>query len=242
MHSNVGGGEEEQELQDMTLAWMMSQMREACHIEFDKDYIEHLFGPKAPIPDYRNWSCGLIDTSHNMWLYKVAGTHHVRTPGQYFVVNADTGAAVHEPKDSKFLKALENTHERIHSSVRIRLARNGPGINDKDVYIAEALTPHRWRDWNGRPRHGWTCERIESEEDIELAAEEQKSFPHEDKAQFLWRSTGAVTAAGKLLSEDAQEKWLKVMIEDPLGYYEKMLIARDAGLSKVRNSLPAQFS
>jgi hypothetical protein len=242
VHSNVGGGEDEQELQDMTLAWMMSQMREACHIEFDEDYVKILFGPKAPIPNYRNWSCGLIDTSHDLWVYKIAGSHHVRTPGQYFVVNAITGAAERDPPGSHFLIPLENTQERIHSSVRIRLARNGPGINDKGGYIAEALTPHHWRDLHGPRRHGWTCERIESDEDVELAAEAQKGFPNEDKAQFLWRSRSVVTAKEKLLAEEAPKKWPIVMIEDVLGYYEKMLMARDVGVLKVWDSLPVQFS
>lgn len=241
VHSNIGGGEDEQELQDITLAWMMSQMREACHIEFDEDYVQILFGPTAPISNYRNWSSGLIDTSHNLWVYKITGTHHVRTPGQCFAVNGETGAIVNDPPNSKFPKPLEDTQERIHSSVRIRLAR-GPGINDKGRYNAEALTPHRWHDWNGHPRHGWTCERIKSDEDIKLAAEAQKSFPNEDKAQFLWRSSSAVTARGMLLAEEAQDKCPKALIEDALGYYEKMLRARDVGVSEVWDSLPAQFS
>jgi hypothetical protein len=242
IHSNIGGGEAEQELQDITLAWMMSQMREACHIEFDEDYVQILFGPRAPVPNYRNWSSGLIDTSNFLWVYHIAGTHHVRSPGQYFVVDGETGAAVHDPPNSNSLKPLENTQERIHSSVRIRLARNGPGINDKGSYIAEALTPHRWRDWNGRRRHGWTCERVESDEDVELAAEAQKCFPHEEKAQFLWRSKSAGLEKGKLLAEETDEKWPKVLIEDVLGHYEKMLIARDVSVMQVWDKLPAQFS
>lgn len=242
VHSNIGGGEEEQELQDITLAWMMSQMREACHIEFDEDYVQVLFGPTAPIPNYRNWSCGLIDTSHDLWVYKIAGIHHVRTPGQYFVVNAETGAAVCDPPHSKFPKPLEDTQERIHSSVRIRLARNGPGINDKAGYLAEALTPHHRRNWNGRRRHGWTCERVKADEDNELVAEAQRSFPHEEKAQFLWRRSDAGVAKGKLLEEEAQNRWAKVLIEDVLGHYEKILRDRDVSVMKVWDSLPAQCS
>jgi hypothetical protein len=242
VHSNIGGGEAEQELQDITLAWMMSQMREACHIEFDEEYLWHLFGPVAPVPKYRNWSCGLIDTTQNLWIYKIAGSHHVRTPGQYFAVNSETGRAVHDPPNNKFPKPLENTQERIHSSVRTRLIR-GPGINDKGGYIAEALTPHCWRYWNGPARHGWTCERIDSEEDIELAAEAQKSFPNEERAQFLWRSTGTNRTKRKLLDEEAPgNKYPKVLIEDVLGYYEKMLIARDVSVEKIWEKLPAQFS
>lgn len=242
MHSNIGGGEAEQELQDITLAWMMSQMREACDIEFDENYVQILFGPTPPVSPYRNWSCGLINTSNLLWIYYIAGIHHVRTPGQYFVVDGETGAAVHDPPHSNFLKPLEDTQERIHSSVRIRLARNGPGINDKGAYIAEALTPHLQRDWNGRKRHGWTCDRIKSDEDIELAAELQKSFPFEDKAQFLWRSSSEHSTKGKLSAAEAKEKWPKVLIEDVLGYYEKMLRARDVGVLDVWDKLPAQFS
>jgi len=241
VHSNIGGGEAEQELQDITLAWMMSQMREACHIEFDEDYVQHIFGPKAPVPNYRNWSCGLIDTSNNSWFYKIAGTHHVRTPGQYFAVNGETGRAVHDPPHSKFPRPLENTQERIHSSVRTRLLR-GPGINDKGRYLAEALTPHRWHNWNGPARHGWTCETIQSEEDIELAAESQRSFPNEERAQFLWRSTGKNANRGRLLDEESTIKYPKVLIEDVLGYYEKMLRARDVSVTGVWDKIPAQFS
>jgi hypothetical protein len=216
-------------------------MREACHIEFDDEYVQRLFGPTAPVPNYRNWAGGLIDTSQNPWIYKIAGSHHVRTPGQYFEVDGKTGRAVHDPPNSKFPKALENTQERIHSSVRIRLLR-GPGINDKGKYIAEALTPHQWRNCEGFPRHGWTCEKIESDEDIEAAAQEQKSFPNEERAQFLWRSTGAVTAKGSLQDEQAPIKYPKVLIEDVSGYYEKMLRARDVGVVQTWNDIPLQFS
>jgi len=242
VHSNVGGGETEQELQDITLAWMMSQMRDACHIEFDEAYVQIIFGPKAPVSNYRKWSSGLINTSNFLWLYKIAGTHHVRSPGQYFVVDGETGRAVHDPPNSNFLKPLENTQERIHSSVRIRLARNGPGINDKGTYIAEALTPHWWRDWFGRKRHGWTCGRIKSDDDAELAAELQKDFPYEDKPQFLWRSSGTSSKKGHLLAEEAGDKWPKVLIEDVLGHYEKMLRARDETVMQVWEKLPAKFS
>ena len=91
------------------------------------------------------------------------------------------------------------------------------------------------------PRHGWTCKKIESDEDIEAAAQEQRNFPNEEKAQFLWHSTGAVTAKGRLLDEEA-DKYPKVLIEDVLGTYEKMLRARDVSAMKAWDTCPSQFS
>lgn len=240
-HGNVGGGEDDTELQDISLAWMMSQMREACQLEFDEDYVNLLFGPmKAPSKDYRAWSCGLIPKNQNSWYYRIVGTHNVRTPGQYFKIEPDTGFPAHLPH-SNALIPLPNTQERVHSSVRIRLLRNESlDINGKGRYKAEALTAHL-RSLASRKRHGWTVCRVKTGEDIETASEAQKDFPNEAMTQFLWRSKAASSRDGASL-EAGGGGFPKVMIEDPLGYYEKMLRDRDGDVANLWYSIPSQFS
>lgn len=82
----------------------------------------------------RPWGLGaLLGTSG--WMYKLAG-HDIRSPGTYRKLDPMTG------EETKFY--LEDTNERMHSSVRVRLALKGLGLNDEGVWEAPALKG-KWR-------------------------------------------------------------------------------------------------
>ncbi|EON65273.1 hypothetical protein W97_04511 [Coniosporium apollinis CBS 100218] len=132
VHSNIGGGHDDQELSNITLAWMMSQLEPFLDMrlsylldEADKTaqyYRQHAREPVRP------WSFGKIENS-NTGIYAIGGGT-TRTPGTYYAVDPD-GRETSRP--------LRDTHEYIHSSVRTRLRLGGPGIDDKGRYDPEAL-------------------------------------------------------------------------------------------------------
>ncbi|KAI2630760.1 hypothetical protein GGR54DRAFT_648322 [Hypoxylon sp. NC1633] len=82
----------------------------------------------------RPWSLhGIQAVSSPM--YDLAG-RSTRSPGMYRKIN---------PGNGRRLQAfLEDTNERIHSSVRVRLACEGLGLNDSDVWGCPALL-QAWR-------------------------------------------------------------------------------------------------
>ena len=135
MHSNVGGGYDDQELANITLAWMISQL--SPFLDFDTDY---LFDQHENNVEYyekkhkrlRPWSFGKIYDSMK-GAYAVGGAT-TRTPGRYKYVEPHTGRKTDEP--------LRDTHEYVHPSVRSRLLLNGPGTEDGGPYECKAL-----EDW-----------------------------------------------------------------------------------------------
>ncbi|KAK5007097.1 hypothetical protein LTR28_005689 [Elasticomyces elasticus] len=135
VHSNVGGGYPDQQIGNITLAWMMSQL--APFIDFDPEYIlnqdednERYYEKKgAPV---RPWSFGKIYDSMS-GLFALGGSL-IRTPGTCYEIDPWTGRKTSKP--------LRDTHEYIHPSVRTRFCLKGPGVNDEGRYEAKAL-----KDW-----------------------------------------------------------------------------------------------
>lgn len=153
VHSNIGGGKEDQGLANITLAWMTSQLEP--FIEFDPDYILECSDDtkmyyKETNQKPRPWSFGKIyDSLKGIYLLDGAMT---RTPGSYFRADPTTG----DPTS----KLLRQTNEYIHPSVRTRLELSGPGKDDRGDYEAEALDPYKLKyeddPTNGtRPRVMW---------------------------------------------------------------------------------------
>ncbi|TIA14653.1 hypothetical protein D6C81_06646 [Aureobasidium pullulans] len=135
VHSNVGGGLEDQELANITLAWMMSQV--TPFLDMDLDYVldqqddtERYYKESKQKP--RSWSFGKIVDSMT-GIYALGGAT-TRTPGRYYVVDPTDGRKTDIP--------LQSTHEYMHPSVRSRLRLKGPGVNDEGLYEPKAL-----RDW-----------------------------------------------------------------------------------------------
>jgi uncharacterized protein (DUF2235 family) len=135
VHSNIGGGYDDQEMANITLAWMMSRLEP--FIDFRPEYIQSVYESnrqyyKRTKQKTRWWSFGEIYNSA-VGVYALAGTK-VRTPGNYYRVDPVTG------RPTK--KLLKNTNEYIHASARSRTGLGGPGIQDRGIYESKAL-----REW-----------------------------------------------------------------------------------------------
>jgi uncharacterized protein (DUF2235 family) len=136
VHADIGGAYHNADLANLTLAWMISQLEGL--IDFDHGYVvrqnrlsmERHEKVGRPV---REWGTGKIHDS--MTFFFRLGGSKVRTPGEY--CETDRKHRGGELKATK--RKLENTNERIHSSVRIRMGRQGLGYNDKGTYDSEAL-------------------------------------------------------------------------------------------------------
>ncbi|KAF9631692.1 protein of unknown function DUF2235 [Lasiodiplodia theobromae] len=136
VHSNVGGGYDDQQLANITLAWMVAQLQPFLDFKtkyvFDQELANDRFYSKRRQP-IRPWSFGEIPNSSS-GIYSLAGSTK-RTPGQYTVTDPHTGRSTGRP--------LRETCEYMHASVRTRLRMGGPGTEDKGRYDPEALDD--WR-------------------------------------------------------------------------------------------------
>ncbi|KIW76095.1 hypothetical protein Z517_10840 [Fonsecaea pedrosoi CBS 271.37] len=135
VHSNVGGGYNDQQLADITLAWMISKLEP--FLDFRPNYLIGLWEEnrafyKQTRQKTRWWSFGeILETVKG--LYALTGSK-TRTPGNYFRSDPATGRTTN--------KRLRGTNEFIHASVRARLGLQGPGVEDRGNYDPPAL-----RDW-----------------------------------------------------------------------------------------------
>ena len=132
VHSNVGGGYDDQEVSDITLAWMMGRLEP--FIDFHGDYLMSAYEAnkayyKQTGQRPRWWSFGEIYNSLT-GLYSISGSK-TRSPGNYFSTDPATGRIT--------TKRLRRTNEYIHASVRARTGMQGPGPQDRDMYQARPL-------------------------------------------------------------------------------------------------------
>ncbi|CAZ85424.1 unnamed protein product [Tuber melanosporum] len=93
VHTNVGGGYEDQEIADMTLSWMIQQL--LPFLQFDDDYLKIIIH-NSDDHSSGEWAAGKIYDSATGIMRIVGG--NTRTPGGYG----------------------DGTEETIHKSVRIR--------------------------------------------------------------------------------------------------------------------------
>ena len=153
VHSNVGGGYPDQQISNITLAWMMSQLEP--FMEFDLEYIldcsdETRLHYKETNQKQRQWSFGKIYNSLN-GIYMLDGST-TRTPGMYCRVDPSSGRTTSKP--------LRQTNEYVHPSARSRLELEGPGKDDRGTYEGKALDAYKLkyedRQQNeARPRAVW---------------------------------------------------------------------------------------
>ena len=144
VHSNVGGGYDDQELADITLAWMMAQLQPM--MDFYPDYLYDQYEENKQYyvdtgQRIRPWSFGKIYQSLT-GVYIVGGTK-TRTPGTYHRVDPDTFQETRRP--------LRDTCEFIHPSVRTRIRCDGPGVRDKGAYECKALDGYKLKVYDGGP-------------------------------------------------------------------------------------------
>lgn len=178
-HGNIGGGWTDQGVANITLAWMMDQLSSVgCEFVPDAlervhnrnvDFYNSLKIKQAKREKVAESSCGLCRSSSKeplLWatksifdgntpirpwalhsirsdsslLFELIGSV-TRSPGLYRKINPDNGT----PRKA-FLK---DTNERIHSSVRVRLACEGLGLNDSGLWECSSLL----RSWRPRRVH-----------------------------------------------------------------------------------------
>ena len=135
VHTNAGGGADDNGICDISLAWMMDQLSGAG-LEFDDTYIKKQV--EKTKDDYKNrlgmewkWGQGQLGNSFK-FPTSLAGSV-IRSPLGYFVTDYDTGRPTN--------KKLTNTNELIHASVRLRYQQGT--THDGKEYRSLAL-----KDWN----------------------------------------------------------------------------------------------
>ncbi|KAK5658153.1 hypothetical protein OQA88_2126 [Cercophora sp. LCS_1] len=148
----------------------------------------------------------------------------VRTPGETVRVNPETNEDI--PK-----KWLLNTSERVHSSVRVRLACGGLGWDDHEVWRCDALTgnPTNGVRWKLRKVDALPAAAHECLERLENTPGDLKAYDikNEDWAWSWWLDEdckGAKKEDGSWVSK------VKVLPEEPLaGYWERYLLKLHCG-------------
>lgn len=241
-HANVGGGYPDQEVADICMAWMMDQLA-SIGIAFENGTIDKIFQENvsycynarskarssASNSKHKAWAQWAISSVYNehkpvrpwglgqiydseVGFYHLAGKT-VRTPGMYHRINPDTS--------SPTVEFLVNTNERIHRSVRIRIGLDGLGLDDIGLYKCPALFekgPWRLRRMRTRTREldprypPWSLS-----DDPDEILDEGRDF------YWVW------VYAGHRINAPPET----IMIEEPLGPYERKLLRLNKGKSDI---------
>ena len=187
-HSNIGGGYPDSSQADLTLAWMMNQLKDLLDVNesylFNQvaENIKLNYGPDPKTQVVKNpWRWGL-GTIYNALTFptSLAGST-TRLPDRYHALVYSSN----KPIPNKLLK---NTNEMIHASVRARLD-NGKGSDGKD-YNPTALA-------------GWVRS-VQTNDD--------------GTTQSIWTYQGKddPTAVGKVMEEAPLGEWEKALLaRDP---------------------------
>lgn len=173
-HGNIGGGWDDQGVANINLAWMMDQLASVgCEFRDDAleklhdlnvQYYQSLKSKKRKREKAAKYCCGccgalekeplpwaappIFDSNKPVrpWslhsiqsvsgpMYDLVGSV-TRSPGMYKKINPENGR--------RLRVFLDDTNERIHGSVRVRLACEGLGLNDSNVWECPALLK-MWR-------------------------------------------------------------------------------------------------
>ncbi|KAI5465661.1 hypothetical protein BGZ63DRAFT_348553 [Mariannaea sp. PMI_226] len=234
-HANCGGGWDDQGMANITLAWMMDQLA-SIGVEFDTPSLDRIYQqnkqfyeaadlalkgkkPKqqwAINPIFQNnfplrpWGLAAIKKAASL-LYKLSG-QITRTPGLYKPTDPET-----ELDKDRF---LIDTNERIHSTVRIRLACKGLGLDDQGIWDCPALL-NTWKLQRTQekyddpvPSHpAWDPDVKKNDVDFSKDLE---------KGRWIWQYSGNEKSA-------PTDKKQRVMVEEPLGPYERYLLKISGG-------------
>jgi hypothetical protein len=155
----------------------------------------------------RPWGMGAIQEKSSL-LYRLSGKTP-RTPGLYRQINPRTGF-----DDGNFLL---DTNERIHSSVRVRLACKGLGLNDKAVWKCSSLSDWRLKRTDTQyadpvPRHPlWAPDAGQNDQNKEASSE-----------RWVWEYVGSTKNA----PTDPKQR---ILVEEPLGPYERYCLKAAGG-------------
>ncbi|QPH01596.1 hypothetical protein C2857_005799 [Epichloe festucae Fl1] len=226
-HANCGGGWNDQGIANCSLAWMMDQLT-SVGVEFDAHSLKRMAeqtddfyeSPEAQSAKkgrrrirqwaadavyeknkpFRPWSLGAIQKASGL-VYSISG-EATRTPGMYKQVDPKTAL-----RKEKF---LQDTNERVHSSVRVRLACEGLGLNDEAVWACAALSD-------------WRLKRAIFELDEESKYRDYRSYDRyragTSRDGWIWKYVGVERNAPRQ----------RIMMEEPLGPYERYLLDLSGG-------------
>ncbi|KAI0115850.1 hypothetical protein GGR51DRAFT_555725 [Nemania sp. FL0031] len=263
-HGNIGGGWPDQGVADTTLAWMMDQLS-SVGCEFLPDALEKAFeatvryyvnresegvafkhkSTRRPKHNPSSWAAKSIYESNKPirpWalhairsttspLYNLIGSA-TRAPGMYKKVNPKNGRPLPE--------FLVDTNERVHPSVRVRLACEGLGLNDWEVWDCASLLKY-WRPQRVARRFSdpvprtaeWGPSRRNTQATISRLPEQSES---------ALNAAAASEESLQMLSLDPSERWTweysgpetmapptRMMVEENLGPFEQRLLELAAG-------------
>lgn len=117
----------------------------------------------------RPWGTGAILRAHSP-MYTLTGSI-TRSPGRYHKLNTYDGKELPD--------YLEDTNEKIHPSVRVRLAVGGLGYDDKQQWNASALIDAGW-ELSKRADGRW-CWVYDGPEDLPAKVLEESVMGHFEK-------------------------------------------------------------
>ncbi|RDL40581.1 uncharacterized protein BP5553_00560 [Venustampulla echinocandica] len=235
-HGNVGGGYDDQEIANISLAWMMDQLA-SVGVAFRDEFIDHIFKksvefyedptaiPPTPFSLFsrrpeKQWAIKSIYDKHKPvrpWglgkvynsetgIYALAGKT-LRTPGLNMRRDSDTGESTGV--------LMTDTNERIHSSVRIRLELEGLGLDDIGLYGCNALLKNGL--WRLRQKRMKNCDPIPW--NATWGPGTSPLANPQDDLRWVWEYCGPEDGA----PND------RIMVEESLGPYERKLLLLNKG-------------
>ena len=164
---------------------------------------------------FRPWGLGQVRAAP-AGIQTWAGTA-VRKPGHFMRQDPQKNTATVYP--------LEYTNERIHSSVRVRLASQGLGNDDRGTWECDSM-----KDEAGRPL--WRLERGAAIDGSELIIGENEDDIYAVKSgdnDWKWVFSGETKGEGKQMLPQ-----MNVLPEEPLnGYWERYLLQMSVGKNDV---------
>ncbi|TVY38665.1 hypothetical protein LSUB1_G003726 [Lachnellula subtilissima] len=225
-HSNVGGGYDDQEIANITLAWMMDQLA-SIGVAFQDEVIEHIFHqnaeyyknlPELEGPVTKQWATKAIYDKHKPvrpWglgklyesetgFWRLAGSTR-RTPGLIKRSDPWNGTLTDIP--------MKNTNERIHSCVRIRLDLEGLGFDDRSLYTCPALLG----------KDLWRLRQVRMDVDDPIPYDSSWGPPpagRPDGLRWIWEYSGP---------SDEESPSERILVEETLGPYERKLLLLNKG-------------
>jgi len=180
----------------------------------------------------RPWALHAIRSSGGP-LYDLIG-RVTRAPGMYKKIN---------PKDGRpTLEFLEDTNERIHPSVRVRLACEGLGPNDSDLWQCPSLLMY-WRPRRVAQRFHDPVSRTAKWGPASIRSKATATSGTSLGAQTSTTNVANVsTESLEILGQDPLERWVweyvgpeheapavRTMVEENLGQFEQHLLELAAG-------------
>lgn len=198
-----------------------------------RDLVEHNIecGHPSATPEKlwataRPWGLGCIRAPTSK--ITTLGGQTVRTPGMFYRADSETNTDTDQP--------LLNTSERIHSSVRVRIACAGLGLDDKETWRCRGLFGSNGRSaiWRLQPGPIGTSEapKPPRPRELDLGYPEEYLYPiapRDSDWQWMYDRQNAVHGTGH-----ARVPQLLSIPEEPLtGYWERYFLNLTAGYPDV---------